>query len=292
MRLQTILLFFLLSTINFSYANCIQNPFASSKLPKEMPENTTFSFKKNGGMAPTWFKITITDLKILIEEKTLQDKTPKKWIAEISKKEKENLYQFFYKNKFDLVKNDKSKGIVYDAGSEGVSIRAGKISKNVSYGKNSPLSGTNLRRYQAAAAALKSLGKKHQNNLTLIADNFVILKYSPIKHKSFFQDVMKTNLSPIEIKRPDQMIVKARREYNSTKNPNGDLLKLIKYKRQFIPVKTKSGEKVVFANYFCSAPDNWRKELYEIKDGGNCYFQLYVNLKNNDYKNFSVNGLS
>jgi hypothetical protein len=74
-----------------------------------MPDNTTFTFNKTGGMAPTWFKITITDLQIFIEEKTLKDKTPKKWVAEISQDEKEDLYQVFYENKFDLVKTTNPK---------------------------------------------------------------------------------------------------------------------------------------------------------------------------------------
>jgi hypothetical protein len=51
------------------------------------------------------------------------------------------------------------------------------------------------------------------------------------------------------------------------------------------------GDKEVWVNCFCrNAVGNWKEELILVQDGGNCYFQLKVNLNTKKYYEFTVNG--
>ena len=60
------------------------------------------------------------------------------------------------------------------------------------------------------------------------------------------------------------------------------------YQRQYVPVLTTENEKLVYVNCFCSAHDEWRKELIEANDMGKCYFQLMVDLTKNKYYSLFV----
>jgi len=82
---------------------------------------------------------------------------------EISAKDVEKLYRVFLDNRFDTIKNDKRIETVHDAGSEYISLSLG-IGKtfNAVYGKNSPLSGSNLRGYQAVSKAINDLLSKYK----------------------------------------------------------------------------------------------------------------------------------
>ena len=63
-----------------------------------------------------------------------------------------------------------------------------------------------------------------------------------------------------------------------------------KYYRQYVPSIT-DGEKKVWANFFCGKPSpNWRTEILSTKDGGNCFFNLTINLTRKSYSFFMVNG--
>jgi hypothetical protein len=68
---------------------------------------------------------------------------------------------------------------------------------------------------------------------------------------------------------------------------------LIEYKRQYIPYINKDGEKEVWINCFCSSfkdDKNWREKLVLVKDGGDCYFNLKINLDKNLCKDIVING--
>ena len=172
---------------------------AQSKLPKQMPADLRISFSENGGMSP-YFK------NILIEGETIKYKArmPQEgqkiieWMAKISNDDRAKLYQLFIENKFDTIKNEKRNGIVYDAGSEGVSISFGKDSFQVSYGANSPLSETNQKRYRAVAIEIENLAKKYESmvekpiEITLEearkqAVTFFAKIYQPVPEKTMYQ---------------------------------------------------------------------------------------------------------
>ena len=63
------------------------------------------------------------------------------------------------------------------------------------------------------------------------------------------------------------------------------------YKRQYVPVINKKGEKEVWINCFCDSWDiDWKKDVLFVFDGGNCYFNLKINLTNKIYYDLSING--
>ena len=78
---------------------------------------------------------------------------------------------------------------------------------------------------------------------------------------------------------------------NDIKNP-------LLYYKQLIAVIDKNGEKIVFVNCFCSKemksstndPSYWKRGIIMVDDGGNCFFQLKVNLTTNKVDHFRVNG--
>lgn len=137
---------------------------AQSKLPKEMPSDVEMNFNENGGMTPYF-----TSIKIKGESLNYKARLPQTgqkeitWTANISGADKAKLYQLFVENKFDSIKNEERKGIVYDAGSEGVNISFGKESFQVSSGANSPLSSQNQTRYHAVADEFEKLAKKYES---------------------------------------------------------------------------------------------------------------------------------
>jgi hypothetical protein len=260
-----------------------------------MPENTKMKWSENGGMSPTGKSIEITGNQILFTEKKMRDNEPRKWSAEISSEDKEQLYQVFVKNKFDKIENDKRVGIVYDAGSEGVYIRAGKVSKNVSYGPNSPLSGSNKKRYSAVAIAIKALEAKYKDsNKTNNDEKFAVLDFSNQSYSYIFKNAKPTNLNQVDINQVQSLIEKAVKEFNTDKEKMkyyGEIEDLQEYKFQLIPVLNEKNEKEVYVNAFCDDFNKeLKKELVVVDDGGNCFFQLYVNLNTNSYRDFSVNG--
>lgn len=62
------------------------------------------------------------------------------------------------------------------------------------------------------------------------------------------------------------------------------------YKRQYLGI-VEAGEKIIYANFFCSSFDeNWHEQLVIILDGGDCYFQLKYNPATDEFFGFSVNG--
>lgn len=142
----------------------IQACGAQTGLTREMPEKITVYLNLNGGMGRSYTKITIGDGALEFEERRGNRAEPEKWTAEVSREELAALYKAFVENRFDAIVNDPPKGRAYDAGSENISISIGGLkSFQVTYGKNSPLSGENLARYQAVRKAIDELLAGKQN---------------------------------------------------------------------------------------------------------------------------------
>jgi hypothetical protein len=142
----------------------IQGCAAQTQLPEQMPENITIYLNESGGMRRAYKKITIDEGVLEFEEVKGGSKTPQKWSAAVRREDLAKLYKIFVENKFDTIKNDERQGIVYDAGSESISISINKLkSFGVTYGKNSPLSGKNLERYQTVRRAVDDLIAKYRN---------------------------------------------------------------------------------------------------------------------------------
>ncbi len=71
--------------------------------------------------------------------------------------------------------------------------------------------------------------------------------------------------------------------------------KLEDYNRQFVGGEMESGDKIIWVNCFCSSESenmkNWKKEIILVADGGNCFFNVKINLKNKAYYDLLVNGM-
>lgn len=69
------------------------------------------------------------------------------------------------------------------------------------------------------------------------------------------------------------------------------LLDIKKYKRQYFPVINDKGEKEVWVNCFCGHPDyDWKNKIVFVFDGGNCFFNVKVNLQTKKYYDLMING--
>jgi hypothetical protein len=130
-------------------------------LPAEMPENITIDLYQGGGKTRAFKKITIDENVLAFEELSGNTATPRKWSARVAREDLAKLYKVFVDNRFDSIKNDEPKGRAYDAGSESIAISIDQQKTfRATYGKNSPLSGVNLERYEKVRTALDDLTKR------------------------------------------------------------------------------------------------------------------------------------
>jgi hypothetical protein len=129
---------------------------------------------------------------------------------------------------------------------------------------------------------------KIQAKSNIDTSQYVVLKYGNYK---VFDNAKPTTLSVSEINQIDELLIKAINEFNDDKNHHVKIMPLSKYKIQFVPVINSNGEKEVWINCFCETDGiRWRKEIIFVEDGGNCYFQLKINLNIMKWYSFEVNG--
>lgn len=112
------------------------------------------------------------------------------------------------------------------------------------------------------------------------------------------------SLSINEIYKINDILNKSIIEYNSAidvlsnnfdpDNISHSKIYLKKYKKQLIPFFNKKNEKVIWVNCLCNevklgSKDNWRKTIIKVLDGGNCFFNVNINLQKNNWSDFNVN---
>ena len=115
--------------------------------------------------------------------------------------------------------------------------------------------------------------------------------------------ISKTELAEIEkiiriaIKENNELQLKNLEEHNKNYPDNkwtetGFELKLDDFKRQFVPVINEEGQKEVWINFFCDdwGNENWKTDIMIVQDGGNCYFNIKVNLETKTYSELRING--
>lgn len=69
------------------------------------------------------------------------------------------------------------------------------------------------------------------------------------------------------------------------------IIELRRYKRQYVPVMRPNGEKEVWVNCLCDeSGQEWRHSVRQVMDGGNCFFQMKINLSQRRHFDFFVNG--
>jgi hypothetical protein len=157
--------------------------------------------------------------------------------------------------------------------------------------------------------------EKEGNPLTSISTQvyvdtsiYTILPYDTSDHW-VFQKANATSLSTTEIMKIEKMLQTAISEYNVEqrnkfdsmikKHPDYELKQhnfiseLKRYKRQYFPIVNEKGEKEVWVNCFCSTwgSEKWKSEIIHVKDGGNCFFNVKINLTKQILYELSVNGV-
>lgn len=140
---------------------------------------------------------------------------------------------------------------------------------------------------------------------TLIA----IIDYdTSFKYLTSFKGYTTFKLSPNDIQNIDSILSIAINNYNLDQEkkfqeaklayPNSNIVKsnffidLKKYKRQYIVALNNKGEKLVWVNCFCKGNLDYftKKAPMIVMDGGNCFFNIKINLTTKEYFDFSVNG--
>ncbi|WP_295654846.1 hypothetical protein [uncultured Mucilaginibacter sp.] len=150
-----------------------------------------------------------------------------------------------------------------------------------------------------------------QSSQSINSSKYAILKFNPGLDQYIFKGKFKsTSLSDNEIKNIEKLIAIRISEYNKMKlAENKKLLEkypskpheiisgnLINnpadYYKQFIAVTDAKGQKIVWANCFCTPEEKsyWKKGIVEVEDGGSCFFNLKINLTTNTVYDFMVNG--
>ena len=114
---------------------------------------------------------------------------------------------------------------------------------------------------------------------------YVIIDYD--KSNNIFKNAKPTVLNDKELSNIERILEDAVSQYNLFPKNHLDLNK---YKKQIIPIINKFGEKEVWINCFCQYNENWKTEIIRVDDGGDCYFNLKINLTKSKYYDFFVNG--
>jgi c-di-AMP phosphodiesterase-like protein len=148
------------------------------------------------------------------------------------------------------------------------------------------------------------------DNAALDSLDFNIVKYDTSYYYIFPKTFVSTDLSDKEIvacenllrlfienynveakKRFDEMT----KQYPNVKfNVRDYTIELEDYGRQYMSVVSDKGEKMVYVNCFCDPKEfEYRdKELVQVHDGGNCFFNFRVDLKNKTIFDFMENGVA
>lgn len=156
-------------------------------------------------------------------------------------------------------------------------------------------------------------GQTSTQNINFASDDLkydtsviAIIPYDSANNR-YFERCKQTQLTQEDIFLIDSIIIKSvntynnelEKKYNDTNekefrsiNIEYHLINLKKYKRQYIAVTNTKGEKEVWVNIFCRTDYflNWKTKLFNVKDGGNCFFNLKINLTKGMYYDFYVNG--
>ncbi|WP_340064426.1 hypothetical protein [Ascidiimonas aurantiaca] len=149
--------------------------------------------------------------------------------------------------------------------------------------------------------------KNTQSKFDLPESDFVILPFNKDWYW-IFKNVKSTELTQYELieiekilniavqennERQRKYLQKHNQEYpKNTWTETGFELELKDKKRQYVPVINEKGEKEIWINFFCNdwESDDWKKDLMIVHDGGNCYFNIKVNLTNKTYSELRING--
>jgi hypothetical protein len=141
-------------------------------------------------------------------------------------------------------------------------------------------------------------------------DHYAILPFDTTVYTSLPQDCTQATLNNEDFANIERVLSFCVNKYNRSqttvyrevvkKLPDQDLkindyvIDLKRYYRQYVVVYNKRGEKEVWVNCFCNiqSPGNWREKAVIVMGGGNCFFNVRINLTRKSFSDFMVNGLA
>jgi hypothetical protein len=152
----------------------------------------------------------------------------------------------------------------------------------------------------------KSTNTITRQNNKIDTSVFTIIRFQTTD-KWMFENVKPASLNNVELLQLDSILKVCIEEHNKRQlviydslvaaNPQSNLrlinfiIDIKEYKRQYVPVINSKGDKEVWINSFCDDwGKDWRSEILIVEDGGNCYFNLIINLSDLSYRVFIVNG--
>jgi hypothetical protein len=136
-------------------------------------------------------------------------------------------------------------------------------------------------------------------DLSTLSYDTAVIAIIPFQGKDFYGGLDSSNkpseLTQKDISEIEKIFMRSIAEHELAllgreKDPHSIKNELI-YKRQYICYITKKGEKIVYVNCFCGSMNiDWHKQMMIVQDGGNCFFNLKINLSTQKYFDFMVNG--
>jgi hypothetical protein len=135
----------------------------------------------------------------------------------------------------------------------------------------------------------------NQTSLQLDTTNTVIIAFSKKNTWLFDSTYTSATLSLDDLQMIDSILLVCVNNYNNSLDREHKMwsidLRKNNYKKQLIAVSNKKGQKEVLVNCFCSTwNNNWRTAILVVHDGGNCYFNLKINLTTRKFYDLVVNG--
>jgi hypothetical protein len=143
---------------------------------------------------------------------------------------------------------------------------------------------------------------------TLNTADYTILKYNS-KNNWIYRNAKPTDLNSAELIEIESILNQAISDNNKVQTENlrkgnktnpenkrtqtGFELSLDNYQRQYVPYINSSGEKEIWINFRCGKhkTDKWKTELLPpVTDGGNCNYQIKINLSKKSHSDLHING--
>ena len=129
-----------------------------------------------------------------------------------------------------------------------------------------------------------------KNSSTQLDTNRIVIFPSGLSKTS--KNITLTEKEIIEVDKILNECIDSSYKFNSKKMNSRKFLS--SYKRQYLPSINEKGEKVVWVNCFCTTNHfNWKTEIVDaslVSDGGDCYFNVNINLTTMRFDTFRKNG--
>lgn len=118
------------------------------------------------------------------------------------------------------------------------------------------------------------------------------------ENQYIFENSSNYDLTNQDLKEIEVILINGIIEYNEAhkdylRNFNEPDINLKNYKRQYVAVINSKNEKEVWINCICdNYNNNWKTQITYVEDGGNCFFNLKINLTKKIIYDFMVNGVA